>query len=99
MLFPRMQKGLLHLQQARRVPPSRQPDVDGQVQQRRLRQGVPLATVALGDTIVALDGQAVRHMDELLALLGGDRVGASVPVDIVRGGQTQELMVTIGERP
>ena len=29
----------------------------------------------LGDTIVALDGQPVRHMDELLALLGGDRVG------------------------
>jgi S1-C subfamily serine protease len=57
------------------------------------------AGLTLGDTIVALDGQPVRHMDELLALLGGDRVGASVPVGIVRGGQTQELTVTIGERP
>jgi S1-C subfamily serine protease len=53
----------------------------------------------LGDTIVALDGQPVRHMDELLALLGGDRVGTSAPVRFVRGGQTQELTVTIGERP
>jgi S1-C subfamily serine protease len=57
------------------------------------------AGLTLGDTIVALDGQAVRHMDELLALLGGDRVGASVPIGILRGGQTQELVVTIGERP
>jgi S1-C subfamily serine protease len=57
------------------------------------------AGLTLGDTIVALDGQPVRHMDELLALLGGDRVGASVPVGIVRGGQTQEMTVTIGERP
>jgi S1-C subfamily serine protease len=53
----------------------------------------------LGDTIVALDGQPVHHMDELLALLGGDRVGASAPARFVRGGQTQELAVTIGERP
>jgi S1-C subfamily serine protease len=52
----------------------------------------------LGDTIVALDGQPVRHMDDLLALLGSDRVGASVPVRIVRGGQVQELTVVIGER-
>jgi S1-C subfamily serine protease len=57
------------------------------------------AGLTLGDTIVALDGQPVRHMDELLAQLGGDRVGASVPVGIVRGGQTQELTVTLGERP
>jgi S1-C subfamily serine protease len=57
------------------------------------------AGLTLGDTIVALDGQPVRHMDELLALLGGDRVGGSLPIRIVRGGQVQELTVTIGERP
>ena len=57
------------------------------------------ADLTLGDTIVALDGQPVRHMDELLALLGGDRVGASLPIRIVRGGQVQELTVIIGERP
>jgi S1-C subfamily serine protease len=52
----------------------------------------------MGDTIVALDGERVRHMDDLQALLSGDRVGATVPVRIIRGGQVQDLEVTIGER-
>jgi S1-C subfamily serine protease len=53
----------------------------------------------LGDTIVGFDDQPVRHMDDLLALLSGDRVGESASVRIVRGGQVQEVVVTIGERP
>jgi S1-C subfamily serine protease len=57
------------------------------------------AGLMLGDTIVALDGQPVRHMDELLALLDGSRVGTSAPLRFVRGGQPQELTVTVGERP
>jgi S1-C subfamily serine protease len=52
----------------------------------------------LGDTIVAFDEQPVRHMDDLLALLGSDRVGETIPVRIVRGGQVQELKVVVGER-
>ena len=52
----------------------------------------------LGDTIVALDDQPVRHLDDLLGLLSSDRVGRSVPVRILRGGQVQELTVVIGER-
>lgn len=54
--------------------------------------------LTLGDTIVALNGQPVRHMDDLLAQLGGDVVGAAIPVKIVRGGQVQEMRVTVGER-
>jgi S1-C subfamily serine protease len=52
----------------------------------------------LGDAIVALDGQPIRHIDELMAQLSGERVGTAVPVRIVRGGQVQDLTVTIGER-
>jgi S1-C subfamily serine protease len=52
----------------------------------------------LGDTIVAFDEQPVRHMDDLLALLSSDRVGETMPVRIVRGGQVQELKVVVGER-
>ncbi len=52
----------------------------------------------LGDTIVAFEGQPVRHLDDLLALLSGDRVGASVSLRLVRGGLVQELTVTVGER-
>lgn len=54
--------------------------------------------LVLGDTIVGLDGQPVRHHDDLLALLSGGRVGTKVPVQIVRGGQVQTVNVTIGEK-
>jgi S1-C subfamily serine protease len=53
----------------------------------------------LGDTLVGLDGQPLRQMDDLMTLLSGDRVGQSVSLRIVRGGKVQELTVTIGERP
>lgn len=53
----------------------------------------------LGDTIVAMDGQPVRQMDDLLAQLGGDRVGVEIVIRIVRGGQLQNLSVTLSEHP
>ncbi len=56
------------------------------------------ANLLLGDVIVALGNDPVRHLDDLLAALSGDRVGATVPVHIVRGGQTMELKATVGER-
>lgn len=56
------------------------------------------AGLMLGDTIVAVGGDVVRHLDDLLAALNGERVGAAVPVKIVRGGQVSELRATIGER-
>jgi S1-C subfamily serine protease len=52
----------------------------------------------MGDTVVAVDSQPVRHLDDLLALLSGDRVGRSVPVRIVRSGQISEIRVVIGEQ-
>ena len=55
-------------------------------------------TLLLGDIIVALDGHPTRHLDDLLTRLNGDSVGAKLPVRIVRGGQGQELVVTLGER-
>jgi S1-C subfamily serine protease len=52
----------------------------------------------MGDTVVALDGHSIEDMEGLLASLAGTRIGATVPVKIVRGGQVQEVSVTIGER-
>lgn len=52
----------------------------------------------MGDTIVALDGQPVRHLDDLLALLSGDRIGKAVAVKIVRGGEVREVKATIAEK-
>lgn len=54
--------------------------------------------LVLGDTIVGLDDAAVRHHDDLLALLTGDRVDKKVPVRIVRGGEVQSVNVKIGIR-
>lgn len=51
----------------------------------------------LGDTVVSFDNQGVTQMDDLLALLGGERVGRAAAVRIVRGGQIQTVNVTVGE--
>ena len=40
----------------------------------------------------------MHHLDDLLALLSGDRVGQTVPVRIIRGGQVSEVHVVIGEQ-
>ena len=52
----------------------------------------------LGDTLLSLDGQPLRYPDDLVAQLGGERIGTSVPLRLVRGGQVQEMSVAIGER-
>jgi S1-C subfamily serine protease len=52
----------------------------------------------LGDAIVAVDDNPIRQHDDLLALLGADRVGATGSVRIVRGGQVEEVSVVVGER-
>ena len=52
----------------------------------------------LGDTIVSLNGEPVRHPDDLMALLGSDSVGTKTSVRIVRAGEVQEMHLTIGER-
>lgn len=52
----------------------------------------------LGDTIVSLNSEPVRHPDDLMALLGSDSVGTKTSVRIVRAGEVQEMHLTIGER-
>jgi S1-C subfamily serine protease len=52
----------------------------------------------LGDTIVTLADNPVRHYDDLLAQLSPDRVGKTIPVRIVRGGQVEQITLTVGER-
>ena len=52
----------------------------------------------VGDILATLDGQPVEDTDDLLVLLAGDRVGRSVPVKVVRGGELTEVEITVGER-
>lgn len=56
------------------------------------------AGLFMGDTLISLDSQPVRHLDDLMALLTGERVGRPLSARIVRGGQVQTLDVVIGER-
>ncbi len=54
--------------------------------------------IFLGDIVVTLDRQPVRFPNELLASLGGERIGKAAQVTVVRGGQVRELAVVVGER-
>jgi S1-C subfamily serine protease len=53
--------------------------------------------VLLGDLLIALDGQPVEDAESLQALLVGERVGRSVPVEVIRGGTRTILLITVGQ--
>ncbi len=57
------------------------------------------AGMSLGDVLILLDGVRIRHMDDLLAVLAGNRTGKAVTARVMRGGKMLDLSVTIGERP
>jgi serine protease DegQ len=63
--------------------------------------GSPAASagVLVGDVMLAFDGKPVESPEDLLDLLVGDRVGRSVPLRILRGRDSVDLNVTVGERP
>ena len=56
------------------------------------------AGMLLGDIVVALDGQPVEDTENLQVLLTGERVGTSVPVQVVRGGELKTLDVAVSQR-
>jgi len=53
----------------------------------------------LGDVLLELGGAAVSDPTDVLAQLGGDRVGRPIAARVIRGGQVKTLQVTPGERP
>lgn len=55
--------------------------------------------LTLGDTIVGVENGSVQNHDDLLAQLGGDRIGNQVSLKLLRGGKEETLSVTLGERP
>jgi S1-C subfamily serine protease len=50
------------------------------------------------DIIVALDGQPVTGVDDLLRLLNAERIGRPVTIEVLRLGRIREFTVTPGER-
>jgi S1-C subfamily serine protease len=57
-----------------------------------------MAGLALGDTLVTLEGAPIRHMDDVQAALGGDRIGSTLGARFLRGGKLHDVHVTVGER-
>jgi len=51
--------------------------------------------IQLGDVIVALDGQPVRTVGDLQRLLDRHKAGEQVRLEVVRGGQSREVPVTL----
>jgi S1-C subfamily serine protease len=51
-----------------------------------------------GDTITTIDGDPVRHLDELFGKLGALEVGSAHRLGVVRAGELKDLRVTVGER-
>jgi serine protease DegQ len=53
----------------------------------------------VGDIILALDANPIESPEDLFDLLWGNRVGAEVRLDILRGGVARQVPITVGERP
>ncbi|MBI5450639.1 MAG: DegQ family serine endoprotease [Gammaproteobacteria bacterium] len=57
------------------------------------------AGLQVGDVVVEFDGHEVGSSSELPPLVGGSRIGASLPVKIIRNGKPLTLSIVINELP
>ena len=57
------------------------------------------AGVVIGDILVALAGHPVARLEDVHSQLSGEAIGKSLPLQLVRGGATQEVNIVVGERP
>src|SRR2546422_1812143 len=51
-----------------------------------------------GDTIVTVDSDPMRHLDELFGKLGALEVGSAHRLGVVRAGERQDVPIPVGER-
>lgn len=57
------------------------------------------AGIALGDTLLTLDGKPLADVDDLKAALAADCIGKPVAVSLIRAKQLVNVEVIVGERP
>jgi S1-C subfamily serine protease len=55
--------------------------------------------VLIGDIFVALDGRSVGETDDLQTALEAHAPGSTVEAEVLRGGDSRKLTITVGERP
>lgn len=58
-----------------------------------------LVGIHQGDILVAWNDEPIPHLRSLLRVLGPDSVGETVTVELRRAGKTQQIPLTIAERP
>jgi S1-C subfamily serine protease len=56
------------------------------------------AGLLIGDILISVNGAAVDSVDDLVDQLPGELIGSRILVVVVRGTQTQEISITVGER-
>ena len=56
------------------------------------------AGLMMGDLLVSLGGQPTTDGATLRAQLGAERLGQSIPVKILRGGEPRDITITVAER-
>ncbi len=76
-------------------------DTDGQVIIARVVSGSPAdaADLLIGDVIAAFNGEAVTTAEQLTALVQAAAVGDVATLDILRGGETVSVELTLGSLP
>jgi S1-C subfamily serine protease len=57
------------------------------------------ASVLIGDIVVAVGERVVSDPADVLAALGGERIGQPITLRVARGGRDERVTVTVGERP
>ncbi|HEV7416992.1 MAG TPA: Do family serine endopeptidase, partial [Tianweitania sediminis] len=57
------------------------------------------AGIEEGDVITAVDGQSVSSPRELARVIGSDRPGTAVEIDLWRNGKAEQITVKLGELP
>lgn len=56
------------------------------------------AGLLMGDVLVTVDGEPMRQLDDLQALLAGGRAGRQIAARFIRAGALQEASVRVGQR-
>jgi S1-C subfamily serine protease len=57
------------------------------------------AGLLIGDVLVELDGKPVMETDDVMRVLGAQRVGSTLRASVVRAGVRTDVALTVGERP
>jgi S1-C subfamily serine protease len=56
------------------------------------------AGLLTGDIVTAVDGQTIRGADELVRILDADRIGRTIPIDVLRRSEQRRFWAGLGER-